>query len=343
MKISFPAISASTRAILRDALTATGLWLGSLLLLGVAEGNPEVLRFWSAAPPCGIVLYCLAGYYLVPTSLGKRWAAGRYLLKVLLVCLVLLLVALWGLADTGNEDTAMGLAAGSTAFQLLLTTPFAWAVFKGRRQAAELAGVRAELGQSAASLAFLRSQVNPHFLFNALNTLYGMALQENGERTAQGIQMLGDMMRFLLHESHQPLISLAHECDYLRQYIALHALWAATLPNISIQTTLEDVPEPVHIAPMLLIPFVENAFKHGISLSQPSWVKVALRYEPGRLSFDVCNSNHARTDPSVEETASGVGLENVRQRLALLYPGRHELTIRQAVEEYFVHLILHLA
>jgi sensor histidine kinase YesM len=219
---------------------------------------------------------------------------------------------------------------------------FWWLARRQQRRTQQIAGLETELGQTTANLDFLRSQINPHFLFNALNTLYGMALQENSERTAQGVQMLGDMMRFMLHENQQPTILLVREVDYLRNYIALQELRTAVSPTITLTTNLAEVRSNVHIAPMLLIPFVENAFKHGISFKQKSWISITLECRNDTLYFDVHNSLHPKPAPELEPTASGIGLANVRQRLDLLYAGQYELIIRPTVEEFFVHLTLDL-
>jgi sensor histidine kinase YesM len=231
----------------------------------------------------------------------------------------------------------------NSIFQLLVTAPLSWVLFQRQaRRNQEIAVLETELGQTSANLDFLRSQINPHFLFNALNTLYGMALQENSDRTAEGIQRLGDMMRFMLHENHQPRILLARELEYLRNYIELQSLRIVASPGISIEANIEDVPEASWIAPMLLIPFVENAFKHGISLKRKSWIKITLHCAHGKLYFDVYNSTHPRPEQDRLDEASGLGLANARHRLSLLYPEKHELLIRETRDDYFVHLTLDL-
>jgi two-component system LytT family sensor kinase len=200
-----------------------------------------------------------------------------------------------------------------------------------------------QLKRSSASVDFLRSQINPHFLFNALNTLYGTAIQENADRTSEGIQKLGDMMRFMLQENMQDKISLTREIDYLNNYIALQRLRTDANPIVQINTQIQESETYFQIAPMLLIPFVENAFKHGISFREPSHIKVSLEIKQGKLYFDVYNSKHPRPDNDPEKDKSGIGLENVKQRLQLSYPGKHELVIHDTPKEFFVHLTIQLA
>src|SRR5690606_10296203 len=157
-----------------------------------------------------------------------------------------------------------------------------------------------------------------------------------------GIQKLGDMMRFMLHENNQDRILLGREIDYLRNYIDLQLLRTATSPAITVECDINDVLESTYISPMLLIPFVENAFKHGISLNEKSWIKVSLHESQGNLYFDVHNSIHRKPESDPEQRHSGVGLDNVKQRLAMLYSKRHELMIRETAQEYFVHLTVQL-
>ena len=178
--------------------------------------------------------------------------------------------------------------------------------------------------------------------FNTLNTLYGTALQENSERTAQGIQMLGDMMRFMLQENMQDKIPLAREIEYLNNYISLQKLRTDAHPNIHIDVQIEQPLHSPEIAPMLLIPFIENAFKHGISFRAPSYIKISLEVKDKTLFFDVHNTKHQRSEHDPEKEKSGIGLNNVKQRLGLLYPGRHELIIRETGKDFFVHLTINL-
>jgi len=198
------------------------------------------------------------------------------------------------------------------------------------------------VNQGVANMDFLRSQINPHFLFNALNTLYGTALQETAERTGEGIQKLGDMMRFMLHENNQETIPVEREKEYLVNYVDLQMLRIKDHENIDISFNRSESTCGGMIAPMLLVPFVENAFKHGISFQKKSWIKISLRCLDGSVHLDVNNSIHRKDQDDPEYKASGIGLENVRQRLKLLYPKEHELIIRENDLEFFVHLSIKL-
>ena len=205
-----------------------------------------------------------------------------------------------------------------------------------------MAALTKELNQTHANFDFLRSQINPHFLFNALNAIYGTALAEGADRTGEGIQKLGDIMRFMLHENVQEKILLSREIDYLNNYLDLQRMRVGGHPNIRIEAMIDDYAGDLQIAPMLLIPFVENAFKHGISLQRPSFIFIQLELKENHLEFTVRNSTHEATHEDPEQHNNGIGLNNVKQRLALLYPDAYDLDIRDSREEYHVKLSIEL-
>jgi LytS/YehU family sensor histidine kinase len=196
------------------------------------------------------------------------------------------------------------------------------------------------LDESNANLQFLRSQINPHFLFNALNTLYGTALQENAVRAAEGIQKLGDMMRFMLHENNQDKIPMHKEIEYLQNYIALQKLRTQSSPSIQIRAEIDDSHCHHSIAPMLLVPFVENAFKHGISLQENSWIHIRLYCDEKTILFEVRNSVHARQEKDPEKDRSGIGMKNVLNRLRLVYPRQHQFFVNGDEKEFYVQLVI---
>jgi hypothetical protein len=226
-------------------------------------------------------------------------------------------------------------------FLLLIVTPLTWLLYQQRRdKIVQLKGMEIALVKSTADLQFLRSQINPHFLFNALNTLYGSAMREKSTQTAEGIQMLGDMMRFMLHENNLDFIPMNKEIEYLKNYIALQKLRIASSPSILIEDNIDDVSCNHQIAPMLLIPFVENAFKHGISLQGKSWINIKLECAETFICLEVKNSIHRRLEGDTEKDQSGIGLKNVAERLKLIYPGRHELKVGESGNEFTAKLVI---
>jgi hypothetical protein len=227
------------------------------------------------------------------------------------------------------------------AFLLFVVTPFTWWYYKTYEdRILQLRKVEKELVRSKTDLQFLRSQINPHFLFNTLNNLYGTALQENASRTAEGIQKLGDMMRFMLHENNLAFIDMHKEIEYLKNYIALQKLRTQSSPDIIIEDNITEQNCNHKIAPMLLIPLVENAFKHGISLKERSWIRIKLECTATSIVFEVHNSMHEKNNNDPERERSGIGLRNVLERLKLIYPGKFQASVNGDGKEFFVQLAI---
>ncbi|MFC6101901.1 sensor histidine kinase [Olivibacter domesticus] len=308
------------------------------LMIGL---NGKMAFFWLMMSTYLFIMYCIEVYKLLPFCTRYNYNLKRYLyIRIPLSLLVYL---------PFGTILSTTLPMNFQAFLVIwvctnvVSIPVIRYIYQQKLgNMAKLLNLETALGESTASLNFLRSQINPHFLFNILNTLYGTALIEEAERTASGIQKLGDMMRFMLHENTQDKILLVREVEYLYNYIDLQKLRTDTSKNIRVDQNIQEVDTNYHIAPMLLIPFIENAFKHGISLNERSWIKVTLYINDNKLFFDVYNSIHQKPSSDLEKNHSGIGLQNVKQRLLQIYPGQHELIIRQTNEEYFIHLTLAL-
>lgn len=335
-----------------EAIVATFIWLVILLFLLMSNdtGSGLAIAGWIITVPSAILLY-LAGFYkLIPSSLNKKYPFIIYSLKNALILFIILLA--WGLilklvvggVLRGDVAPLAALWTFNSVLQMFITVPVTWLLYKRHIKGNEQLNVlKKELRQSNASFDFLRSQINPHFLFNALNTIYGTAIQEGAERTSEGIEKLGEMMRFMLQENMQEKISLSREVAYLNNYISLQKLRTDPNPNIIIDTHIQEQVQTIQIAPMLLIPFVENAFKHGISFRESSIIKISFETKDNKLFFDVSNSKHAKPENDPEKDKSGIGLNNVKQRLQLLYPGKHELVIQETEKDFIVHLTIHVS
>jgi hypothetical protein len=331
--------------IRKEAIVAAVVWLTGLLVLRFARAEMEIIIGWALVVPIAIALYLFSFYKLIPVSLAaNRSPFFSYLKKCLLINAgIFLLIYIVSIFITAKDDAGLGYSVFNAFFQLFITVPVTWFLYKRLQAGNEQINVlQKELKQSSANIDFLRSQINPHFLFNALNTLYGAAIQESADKTSEGIQKLGDMMRFMLQENMQDKISVSREIDYLQNYISLQRLRTDDNPGIQITADIHPSENYLQIAPMLLIPFVENAFKHGISLREPSYIKLSLEIKDHTLYFDVSNSKHPRLEADPEKDKAGIGLENVRQRLMLSYPNKHELVIHDRPAAFFVHLTIQL-
>lgn len=190
-----------------------------------------------------------------------------------------------------------------------------------------------------AELKFLKNQVNPHFLFNTLNNLYSLAYSKS-PKTTEVISRLSQMMRYMVYDSNHDLVPLEKEIEYMQNYISLEKLRL----NEDIPITLEIEGDPIQkkIAPLLLIPFLENAFKHGVSNTNPqSWVKTTLTIRGHQLHFEVTNSK-LNKQGTAGSSNSGIGLENVQKRLDLKYPQLHDLKIASMDTQFSVKLDIQL-
>lgn len=195
-----------------------------------------------------------------------------------------------------------------------------------------------------AELTNLKAQISPHFFFNSLNTIYSFALSEDSPRTAEAITKLSDMMRFAIYHGDQDVIPLEKELDYLTDYIELQRLRLHPVKHELIFRT-EGEAEGLNIAPLLLITLVENAFKHGISMSHESFIHIDLFIQSEGLILTVENSVHSgKLMPMNGENPQegGLGLINTQQRLDLLYKGRYEWSIEEQEDRYFTQLSLDL-
>lgn len=288
-----------------------------------------------------IVFFVLYNYFLLYRNklAGNTKAYNWFLWGLFSIIAVVFFV----IAADQNVPEIMLLGVGMVLLLLFVVFPLSNLVFgKYENYLGKIENLSLQVNQSSANLSFLRSQINPHFLFNALNTLYGAALMENAEKTSDGIQKLGDMMRFMLHENQMDKISLSREITYLRNYLDLQMLRFKNESNLEVEIKLSDDICEGSISPMLLIPFVENAFKHGISTKNKSWIKVNLRCLQGSVHLDVVNSIHPKKQTEDPRDESGIGLENVKSRLAHFYPQKHNLTIVANDAEHFVHLSVQL-
>ena len=228
-------------------------------------------------------------------------------------------------------------------FGLLVVIPMSWWLYRQQKDhILAFRGMEKDLSKSNADLQFLRSQINPHFLFNTLNTIYASALDEEAKRTAKCLQMLGDMMRFMLDENMADHIPLQKEINYIKNYVALQQLRLPLSDKMVIDLLISSDDEDHRIAPMLMIPLIENAFKYGISMQEPTHIHIDLSVDKGILKLEVRNSIHYNKTTEGENAPSGIGLSNIRSRLELIYPGSYQFSTGQADGQYIAQLAINL-
>jgi hypothetical protein len=185
-------------------------------------------------------------------------------------------------------------------------------------------------------LAFLKNQVSPHFFFNTLNNIYSL-IGIDGPTAQESVLKLSKMMRYLLYESEHGETMMSHEIDFMNNYIDLMKLRLS--PRVDLQISFpKDFPD-FSIPPLLFIPFIENAFKHGISYREPSYIQIRMKIEKEQINF-ISENSIGKSIPTEDLRHSGIGLENVRKRLNLLFPYKHELKIEQEEAAFKVELII---
>ncbi len=189
-------------------------------------------------------------------------------------------------------------------------------------------------------LKFLKSQINPHFLFNSLNNLYGLALKKS-DKTPESILKLSSLLSYMLYECDSPKIPLEKEIGLLNDFIGLEKLRYGN--RLELQFTINGDVEGIEVAPMLLFPFVENSFKHGASNEiEKAWININININPTMIALMVENKKSNLGSNTSKEDLEGIGLKNVKRQLDLLYPSKYELEIENKDESFKIILKLHL-
>lgn len=201
----------------------------------------------------------------------------------------------------------------------------------------ETARQQLEHSRTEAELQNLKSQLNPHFLFNTLNNIYSL-IQIDTSRAQQAVHDLSRMLRYVLYDSSHPAVPLSAEIDFLRDYIELMRI---RLPrHVRLDVSLPENPSHTLVAPLLFISLVENAFKHGVSNDRPSFIDIDIREEEGVLACRIENSFFPKS--GADRSGSGIGLANLCRRLEMIYPGRYEMKYGQHGDTYETLLRINL-
>lgn len=183
-------------------------------------------------------------------------------------------------------------------------------------------------------LQFLKKQIHPHFLFNTLNTIYGFALKQS-KNTPEIILKLSNLLDYILYQVNKPKVFLKDEIEHIQEYMDLEKI--RFQETLQVNFTKENILETAEIAPMLLIPFVENAFKHGNIIEGTLQVNIVVKIKKRDLYFYISNSF---LDKELHKNQSGIGLENIKKRLEILYPNQFELGSKITNNLYEVNLLV---
>ena len=196
----------------------------------------------------------------------------------------------------------------------------------------------AERERIQTELSYLKAQINPHFLFNTLNSIYALAITESPD-TADALIQLSSFLRYVVQDSQKNRVSLRHELDYIGHYLALQKLRLGD--TVRVDFTVDGSVNGQQIAPLLLISFIENAFKYGVSPQQLSIIQIVISVVSDELTCHVTNRKVRVFQPNA--VSSGIGLPNTKARLALLYPNQHQLQISDLPDSFTVDLSLTLS
>lgn len=193
-----------------------------------------------------------------------------------------------------------------------------------------------QLKSKEQELNYLKRQIHPHFLFNTLNTIYGFALKKS-DKTQELILKLSNLLDYILYEANKPLVSLKNEIIHIKEYLELEKMRFRDTLKIDFQAT--DLNEDVKIPPMLFIPFVENAFKHGSIVNEYLSLKIKLEYRENTLNFYVSNSIKNEEN---KKTKEGIGLQNIKKRLEMYFADDYSLNSKIIENKYIVELEIHI-
>jgi len=290
--------------------------------------------------PAHMLVVYFSMYFLVPKLLFRK----RYLLFVFLFLLVLLtcsfyvrcvdLIIFHTVEKFDDRRLLLRTLYGNLnlcGIALSIKLFKSWYLEREAKQQAEKAELRLQL-------QLLKSQVHPHFLFNTLNNLYSLSI-EGSPQSPVVILKLSSLLRYMLYECNQAGILLEKEIEIIRNYIGLEQIRYGERLELSFHVSGEL--HGYFIAPLLLLPFVENAFKHGASKQiDHSWINIDVSVEENKLYFKLSNGVAANRENAAGN--KGIGLANVKKRLALLYPGKHNLKILEGEETFTVSLQLEL-
>lgn len=182
-------------------------------------------------------------------------------------------------------------------------------------------------------LSFLKSQINPHFFFNTLNNIYSLAIVKS-EQTAPAVMKLSSIMRYILSETEKDFVPLSNEIEFVKNYIELQQM--RLTDKVTVVFNTDGVIDDLQIAPLLFIPFVENAFKYGVSAKESSSINIQIHATQNQIKFEATNTVVTNIQTHLDST--GIGINNAKRRLALLYPNNHQLNISRQENTYQVSL-----
>lgn len=221
--------------------------------------------------------------------------------------------------------------------KLLLQDANRMLVLETSKTKLELEKAKLERDNLSMELEILKSQISPHFLFNTLNSIYRLS-EKKDENTSETIMQLSNMLRYMLYQTNDDKIFIGREIQFIRDYLNLVQLRFGQAVKLKVE--IAEISEPYKIIPLILLPFIENAIKHGPDRSRSdAWIDLSLVLDEGVLKFEIANGINRNSKNSIE---GGIGLHNVKRRLELWYSGRYTLDISESPTSYTILLTIEL-
>jgi len=291
-------------------------------------------------------IFYLHTYFLAPRFFNKKKIP--YYISAIVILLFISVVANnlykqhFGIEFSNIKYTSSFHGQANYIISGTLSTLFfsfiVWFILKYRAQVQQKNEL--ELQKNSAELAMLKSQINPHFLFNTLNNIYALSLEKAEPVVSEMILSLSEINRYMLYETEPDYVPLSKEITYIQSYMELEKLRCENVSNIKF--LVSPGIDGIKISPLLLIPFIENAFKHSRVVDEPNaWIEINLSVVGNKLLFKCENSIPDKAFK--KDKTGGIGLENVKRRLLILYAAKHELSISNRNHKFIVDLKLDIA
>ncbi len=335
----------TTEAFVHLILFMLFLWfMESGMGSSIDEKSKNIIRMNFLAFP---IVFYLNSFYLIPNFLSKKkWIGyvGMLILSVIFIEVGRSTFHVLVLNDShapeqltflevlfSNNSVSGGIFLG---FLLSFAYTFTKDWLRNLTLVERLKSERAEM-----KLAYLKTQIDPHFLFNTLNNIYAIALKEDSKETAEAITKLGTLMRYNLEYAEKNIVPLSNEIEFLRKYIELQSLRAEEKNKIKVKFDIpEDQLNTLKISPLLLIPVIENAFKYGINPAKESVISISITLKEDTL---ILTSNNTIVRNIKNSTKTG--LTNLNEQLSLMYPNKYTFEYSQKGSDYIVNLQLTLS
>lgn len=299
---------------------------------------------------CNALLFYLLVFVIIPHYFSRNKYLHGIIFSVLLYILIsffellldyIVLTSLYSATDSEKIISNSGIFLYLSNFEINILFLILAIAYRFTKDWFKSEKIKHQLMEEKLSseLQFLKSQINPHFLFNTLNNLFGMARQADAIPVADGIAKLSNLMRYMIYDSVIDKVPIEKEIKYINDFIDLQKLRIKSTNTINIDFQISNDSPELILAPLILIPFVENSFKHGISLQNRSEIIIELKTSGSKVDFNIRNTiNKLRLNRNDE--SSGFGLKNVEKRLSLIYPNKHLLKINIEDDFYTVSLTI---